>query len=338
MPPEQVLGGSVDATADLFALGVLLYEMLSGERPFQGETRSELIAAILSKEPPPLSKIRSDVPRELSDLVSSLLAKEKGRRIGSAEEVLAILREIGADSAAAIRIFSGSMRAVRRGGRKARIAAIALIGVAVLSSAILYALHRTRIRGAEASVVKASALAGADRYAEAYDWVLRGEAAVGRRARGGAPHLDDDEAGREERSARRERFSAALRRTFRPDARGLDSARGAGPARRLHRDARKKGYAPALRTFSAMPITIPGGVEFTPDSIDATLIPTSEAPEGMVAVDGGPYRLRSWYRPSDKPVTLSHFFLDRREVTNGKLKSSSAQGVTGDAASGRSRS
>jgi tetratricopeptide (TPR) repeat protein len=87
MSPEQVMGRPLDARSDLFSLGSLLYEILSGKPPFLGETSTASLALVLTLRPPALREMRPDVPKELSDLVARLLEKEPGRRPQSAREV-----------------------------------------------------------------------------------------------------------------------------------------------------------------------------------------------------------------------------------------------------------
>ena len=93
LSPEQARDWPVDARTDLFSLGVVLYEMLGGERPFQGPTSSDTLAAILKSEPAPLS----GVPPELQQLVSRALQKEKENRYQTAHELLADLRALKQD-------------------------------------------------------------------------------------------------------------------------------------------------------------------------------------------------------------------------------------------------
>ena len=88
MSPEQARGLSVDAQSDLFSFGVVLYEMLAGRPPFEGSTTSDVIVAILERDPAPLSRYRRDAPAELQRIVSHCLEKDILRRYASARDVL----------------------------------------------------------------------------------------------------------------------------------------------------------------------------------------------------------------------------------------------------------
>jgi serine/threonine protein kinase/TolB-like protein len=92
MSPEQARGQRVDGRSDIFSLGVTLYEMISGQRPFGGPTTSDTIAALLTGEPKRLSQYLSDVPPELENIVSRMLAKDRDARYQSAQEVLTDLK------------------------------------------------------------------------------------------------------------------------------------------------------------------------------------------------------------------------------------------------------
>ena len=87
MSPEQVQGRTVDSRSDVFSLGVLLHEMLTGERPFQGETSADLISGILRDVPQPPSRLRPGVPRGLDPVVLRCLEKGPDRRYRSAREL-----------------------------------------------------------------------------------------------------------------------------------------------------------------------------------------------------------------------------------------------------------
>ena len=91
MSPEQARGQTIDARADLFSLGIMLYEMLGGTNPFRRATTADTVVAILRDEPPP---IPARIPRELAALVKRLLAKDPAARPASAREVEAELAAI----------------------------------------------------------------------------------------------------------------------------------------------------------------------------------------------------------------------------------------------------
>ncbi len=92
MSPEQAKGLPVDARTDIFSLGVVMYEMLSARRPFEGETPIDVIAAIVHKEPVPLREWLPQIPLEIERISNKLLRKDAGERYQTAREVLLDLK------------------------------------------------------------------------------------------------------------------------------------------------------------------------------------------------------------------------------------------------------
>jgi TolB-like protein/Flp pilus assembly protein TadD len=97
MSPEQARGRDVDERTDIFSFGVVLYEILAGRLPFEGENSVDVIASILKKEPAPLNLYRPRVPRALQQLIEKCLRKDPAERYQTAQELLNALKEIRQD-------------------------------------------------------------------------------------------------------------------------------------------------------------------------------------------------------------------------------------------------
>jgi len=142
MSPEQLRGVAVDARTDLWALGVVLYEMLTGRSPFGGGHDLSTVYSILHEEPAPVSSLREEVPEALDQLVGRILRKEPQERFASAAEVLADLQGVLARSAAGEPVRRRSRRAFP-GRRSALLALVALLAVAGMGTALVVTGGRT---------------------------------------------------------------------------------------------------------------------------------------------------------------------------------------------------
>ncbi|MDT5156878.1 MAG: eukaryotic-like serine/threonine-protein kinase [Acidobacteriota bacterium] len=94
MSPEQARGQEVDARADVWSLGCVLYEMLSGGPPFTGETASDVVAAVLKTDPAPLAQIAPGMPGELQRIVRKCLEKDREERYPAAKDLWDDLRRL----------------------------------------------------------------------------------------------------------------------------------------------------------------------------------------------------------------------------------------------------
>src|SRR5437899_6906889 len=88
MSPEQARGAPVDKGTDIWSLGAVLYEMVTGHAPFTGETPREVMTSLLEKEPPPLTSCVAHTPAELQQIISKALRKEREERYQNAHELL----------------------------------------------------------------------------------------------------------------------------------------------------------------------------------------------------------------------------------------------------------
>ena len=222
MSPEQVRGEPLDGRSDIFSLGVVLYELLSGQRPFADKSAGAIASAILTREPPPLSRLVPDLPAELERIVAKALRKDPDARYQTAKDLLIELRALREERSFQAKLArstppSSPGRTAGGSARRGRTAAIALVALLAVATAGWFAL-------AHGSRAARDGGTAADRGARRRQAVLRGvRRRGGRRTRAAgqpdavAPDADDlhDRVG-EVRSARRagvpERASLPTRR------------------------------------------------------------------------------------------------------------------------------
>jgi hypothetical protein len=139
MAPEQVEGGPADARTDIFAFGAVLYEMVTGSRPFKGDSRASLIAAILTSEPEPVSRSRPVAPPLLDRVVRRCLAKDPDERWQTAKDLaaeLAFVLESGSQA--------GISAPAARRRRNRSLLAGGLVGAALAAGVIAALAARSR--------------------------------------------------------------------------------------------------------------------------------------------------------------------------------------------------
>ena len=135
MAPEQLEGQDTDARADIFSFGAVLYQMVTGQLAFQGKSQVTLISAIVSSEPPPVSRVLPEAPAFLDHVIQRCLAKDPDGRWQTASDVLQELRWIAAGKPAAV----AAARPAGRGlSKRIWMMVSAVLALGLIAAGLLY--------------------------------------------------------------------------------------------------------------------------------------------------------------------------------------------------------
>ena len=146
MSPEQASGGDVDARSDIFSLGVVLYELITGALPFPGDHPAAIMYGIMNNDPPPITNYWSDAPEGLQTLITKALQKDRDDRhqgvLDLVQELVEVERELGG-TASTRRRTSVSKRGKTSANRRSRLVGL-VATVVILASVAAIVIPRLR--------------------------------------------------------------------------------------------------------------------------------------------------------------------------------------------------
>jgi eukaryotic-like serine/threonine-protein kinase len=311
MSPEQLSGDRIDSRSDQFALGVVLYQMISGQPPFDGPTVPSIIRAILVTTPTPVRARRPDTPGDLERIVNRCLEKDPTNRFSSTAEVAAALRECAERRARGGRSFVATLR------RPVVAGSLAALLIAVAAGSWIYSRGSEERWARDDALVEIASLTETGNLYEAYRTARRAE-----KFRAGDPALvkvlnritlpvqvNTQPAGAE----------VAVKGYATPDAQweriGVTPVSLRIPYALMRWRITKPGY----ESFEGAPFS---GAAIGALRQGLVLDSVGKRPAGTVRIPGGPLgRLAGLRRAGELPnVNVDPFFLDRFEVTNRQFK------------------
>ena len=301
MSPEQARGRKVDSRTDIFSLGAVLYEMLTGRRAFAGNTGLEVLAAVLAEEPKNLRDFRAGVPRQLERILQKALAKKPEDRYQHVEDLRADLEKV-------------RQRLAPRPARRWLVAASLLAAVTV-AGGVLYLRRSVRIGWAhDHALPEIASLAAKGDYVTALRLAESAEKIIPR-----APQLASllgEISTRVTIETTPVGASVEMKEYTSPEDRWISL--GKTPLQQVRVPlgyfrwrVSKPGFAATEAAFATA-----GGTRVVRFSLD----PESAVLPGMVRVPGGQFFLNITELGGLGPYQLEPFYIDKFEVTNREFK------------------
>ncbi len=317
MAPEQVAGEDAEPRTDVWALGVVFYEMLTGRLPFRGENQWSVMNAIANREPEPVRALRPEVPADIEQVVMAALEKSRGARTASAAELVRQLEACRAGPVTAAAVPPSPWQALRRPAL-----AVPLVGVALAVGAwALLTTNRVSDErwAREEALPEMLALLDQDEYERAFALGEELERLIPNdpllpeawsRAAVVGPILTDPPG-----ADVFVRPYGASDAAWEPLGRSPIESVRRPRATAIEIRAEAPGHDPRVVASGA-----PGFFFGRAEPAVIELRPTGDVPDEMVYVPGGEYAVRITGFNSMDRVHIDPFYIDRYEVTNAEYK------------------
>lgn len=343
MSPEQLRGEEVDFRSDIWSLGIVLFEMLTGQTPFQGNFDQAIIYSILHEKPKSLRKINPEITDELEQIVLSCLEKDPKKRIQSAEKLLTKLKEIKSqDISSSSYKFSPSRLKISKAGLVVSTiiaAVIVLLTVFLPLKKIFNDENLPEIRERLQQLVNEEKYYEASLLAEENKSVLENDSvfkqlsliifdtlSVSSEPQGAKVYLLRYNPEKIDSVNKGELIGETPLKDFQI-VRGdylITLEKEAEPVKNTENELTfpfgRVEYVPVKRVASSYPIMKEFPVVVHGININVELIEKDKLSENMVFVPGGNHKLMSSSVHQEKPVTLNDFFIDKYEVSNAEYK------------------
>jgi tRNA A-37 threonylcarbamoyl transferase component Bud32 len=329
MSPEQARGEPVDHRTDIWAFGVVLYEMLTGRLPFRGEYEAAMMYSVLNENPQPPRELRPGLPMEMEQIILRALEKNREQRFQSAAEILPALKKLSGESAIAV-TKSGDFKILLAFLKRPRFAIPAVLLVVLLATAVFVPYQRLiKLRQAETLLPQIEKLAQDGKYIESYDLAIQVEGQLDNDST--LARLLPEIADHFTVITQPEGARAYLKRFTPTEPSSPREDIGATPIRNLR--VARNDYKLTLEKdgfirFECIVSSKLGRLEAQSSEIkiEVKLAAAASAGENQVFVPGGKYRLVSWAAPTKTEVRLDDFFIDKYEVTNAQYRAFIAAG------------